>query len=333
MNLQKLLAENMLRFGSKNLDIKAVRALKRLVEQGATTQPVTIEYKQTYNLPTGQSDPAGYINNMFKGIMDAINANPEAQKMLAAKSIKITSMLFRGGASNSWAGQPTGFDRELNKPVMPIAPTETILYQKNKTLAATRAEACKNALLPLLANQGIKQTANVPTKVEGVVYNTAGVINPEGQIITVRLTVSYLATPDIDDTIVTKFVLNGSYYTKDGKSSTGTQLDTTTYQLSTMKLPANLKTSPNRLAAFEIKWNPNILLNPYKQPWYRWIFIYNAQGKIERIEGRVYDTALNASLQNVFKNNKNISPTDPTLKRMMDIVSPTYYSTFLQPFI
>ena len=34
MNLQKLLAENMLRFGSKNLDSKAKRTLNRLVEQG-----------------------------------------------------------------------------------------------------------------------------------------------------------------------------------------------------------------------------------------------------------------------------------------------------------
>jgi hypothetical protein len=74
-------------------------------------------------------------------------------------------------------------------------------------------------------------------------------------------------------------------------------------------------------------------MNPYKQPWYRWIFIYDTQGKIERVKGIVYDTTLNASLSNVFKNNDNISPTDSTLKRMMDLVSPTYYATFLQPFI
>lgn len=35
MNLQKLLAENMLRFGSKNLDTKAKQKLKRLAEQTA----------------------------------------------------------------------------------------------------------------------------------------------------------------------------------------------------------------------------------------------------------------------------------------------------------
>jgi hypothetical protein len=43
MNLEKLLAENMLRFGAKNLDSKSIRTLKQLIEQAAaTTDPNAI---------------------------------------------------------------------------------------------------------------------------------------------------------------------------------------------------------------------------------------------------------------------------------------------------
>jgi hypothetical protein len=59
MNLQKLLAENMLRFGSKNLDSNAKRKLKRLAEQGETQRVAPFSnYPYMLSkiaLPTGQT--------------------------------------------------------------------------------------------------------------------------------------------------------------------------------------------------------------------------------------------------------------------------------------
>ena len=334
--MKNTLAENLLRFGAKNLDQTTIDKLASLSEQAKSPSgTVTIPYKQTYNLAAGKFDASSYINEMLKGIMGAINSNPEAKKMLDNKSIKLIRASFQGGASNSWGGQDTGVDLELNN--TKATPTETVLYQKNKDLAAQRAEACKTALLPLLEKSGIKLGASLPTNtfIASAVYNTGGKLDLAGQVITVRLTFSYLSVTDIITITDIKptFIAHGSYYTKDGKSSRGTMFDPASLKTSTSALPPQLKAMPNRLAAFEVKWNPGVLKDPLKIPWYRWLFVYDEQGKIKQIIGKVYDTTLNANLRSIFKDNDNIPTNDPTLKYMMDLVSANYYNTYFKPFV
>lgn len=61
MNLQKVLAENMLRFGSKNLDSTAKQKLKRLTEQaGAKDEPAFVALGNA--LMTGRKKPYAWLS-------------------------------------------------------------------------------------------------------------------------------------------------------------------------------------------------------------------------------------------------------------------------------
>jgi hypothetical protein len=319
---KNILAENMLRFGVKNLKESDKQSLHHLTEQGGEGKAVVIPYKQIYSLKPGDAKPDSYINQMHAGILQAINSNPAAKAMFDSKSIKLVGAVFNGGASNTWGGKPTGFDRELNNTAQALTPTETVLYQKNLDLAKQRADACKTKLLELLAQDGIKIATINPPTINARVFNTGGKLNANAQIIEVKLFFDYLAVSDITamDDIKPKFISTGQYRTIDGKSPTGqVYTDTAVWQQSVAKLTPEQKKDTKRILAFEVKWNVNILKNPYKAPWYRWVFYYGADGKIERISGRVYDKTLNASLSNIFKDNNNIPKNDPSLLKILSI--------------
>lgn len=338
MKNKNILAENMLRFGVKNLLESNKIKLTHLVEQEKQSQSGTkIKYTglMTFAKP-GDSNPAGYIQSLMNGIMKAIYADPNTKNMITNQSMKLVAADIRGGSSNSWSGKQTGFDRELNGAV--VQPVKDELYQKNKDLARLRAEECEKVLLQQLTKKGIILSKNLVVITNGSVYNTGGKLDPKGQNIQVNLTFRYLQTSDISNytQIKPKFIAHGAYTTPAGKSITGRSLsdsDSGLFKLATGKLTPQMKNDANRLFAFEVKWNPDVLENPFKIPWYRWFFIYNAQGKIEKIQGVVYDTTLNQQLAAFFKNNPNITPNDPVLIYMMNLVSPDYYNKHVKPYI
>jgi predicted pyridoxine 5'-phosphate oxidase superfamily flavin-nucleotide-binding protein len=82
--MKNTLAENMLRFGAKNLNSNDVIKLQNLTEQ-VTAKPVTIPYTQTINLKAGVSDAASYIKSMADGILAAVNANAESKTRRISK--------------------------------------------------------------------------------------------------------------------------------------------------------------------------------------------------------------------------------------------------------
>jgi len=334
--MKNILAENMLRFGVKNLKESDKQILNRLAEQQKTpptsdTETVTIPYKQMYSLKPGDSKPDSYIGQMHKGILAAINSNAAAKAMFDSKSIKLVAAVFTGGASNVWGGKPTGFDRELNG--KSVAPTETALYKQNHDLAVQRADACKTALFGLLQQDGIKiATVNAP-KINAYVYNTGGKLSSKAQIIDVKLYFRYLSSSDLDklDDIQPAFIAVGQYKTIDGKSPTGqVYTDEVALQQSVAKLTPEQKKDPKRLLAFEVKWNANVVKDPYKTPWYRWVFYYGADGKIERIAGKCYDKNLNTSLGSYFKDSDNVPKNDPSLQRLLKISG---YESVLAPYM
>ena len=338
MKNKNILAENMLRFGVKNLLESNKIILTKLVEQQTQAPSGTkIKYTglMTFAKP-GDSNPAGYIQSLMNGIMKAIYADPNTKNMIESQSMKLVGADIRGGSSNSWSGKQTSFDRELNGAV--VQPVKDELYQKNKDLARLRAEECEKVLLQQLTKKGIILGKNLVVITNGSVYNTGGKLDPKGQNIQVNLTFSYLQTSDISNytQIKSKFIAHGGYTTPLGKSPTGNSLavtDSGLFKLATKNLTPEMKNDQNRFFAFEVKWNPDVLKDPYKKPWYRWFFIYNSQGKIERIQGVVYDRTLNQQLAGFFKNNSNIAPNDPVLIYMMSLVSPDYYNKRVKPYI
>ena len=334
--MRNILAENMLRFSVKNLNESDKQILNRLIEQEKTSSTseiptVTIPYKQLYSLKPGDSKPDSYIGQMHKGILNAINSDATAKAMFDSKSIKLVAAVFNGGASNVWGGKATGFDAELNG--TKVTPTETELYQKNHDLAVKRADECKTALFGLLQNDGIKIATVNPPKINAYVYNTGGKLSNQAQIIDVKLYFRYLDSSDIKkpEDILPTFIQIGSYKTVNGQSATKqVYTDTKAWQESVAKLTPEQKKDPNRLLAFEVKWNANNIKDAYKTPWYRWVFYYGTDGKIEKIDGKCYDTNLNASLGSYFKDNNNVPKNDPSLQQILKISG---YASVLAPYM
>ena len=311
------LAENMLRFGVKNLNNTSVNNLIRLTEADESGV-VRLSYKHLTQFEQGKSDASLYIDALMKGLTDKINGNAATKAMLDAGSIKLVSITIQGGASNVW-GKPTGYDTELNG--TKVQPTETTLYGKNLALAKARAQKCYDSMIPKLQAMGIKTTGNTAA-ITAVVYNTQGQLNKEAQNITVSVGFNWLSATDVTTIpdIKSTFILTGQYKCIDGKSPKGTvYTDNVARTQSVADLSPEQKKDPTRLLAFEIKWNAGVLKNPYKEPWYRWVFYYGKDGKIKNIRGKVYDTTLNTSLSGYFKNNDNIPKNDPAFLHILKI--------------
>ena len=328
--MRNILAENMLRFGVKNLsnsDMHKIQILSEADESGI----IRLSYKHLTQFKPGASDASLYIDALIKGLTDKINSNAATKAMLGAGSIKLVSITIQGGASNVWGGKTTGFDTELGGTTK-TTPTETILYGKNIALAKTRAQNCYDAMMPKLKAIGIKTEGNQAT-ITSVVYNTNGQLNEAAQNVTVSVGFNWLSTTDISvpTEIKKTFIETGQYRCIDGKSPTGqVYTDTKVWAESVAGLTPEQKKDDKRLLAFEIKWNANVLKNPYKAPWYRWVFYYGTDGKIKNIRGTVYDTALNTSLSGYFKNSDNIPKTDPAFLHILQISG---YDKIVAPYL
>lgn len=340
--MKNILAENLLRFGAKNLSKSARLNLNKLNEDVKIGNPVTINYKQIVNFQPGKLATAADIQSIFKGVFAELQKNPETAAMLNSKSISLKSARFIGSSSNYWNQQigKTAFNRTADGKVIAANEQQGSMegYNLNLKLANDRANSCQAQLIKLLQQQGVLvNTATLNPTTAALVYDTGGKLDTTKQYLQVQLQFNYISPNDIisTNTIKPQFILTGTY-TANGLSSTKTsdlkQQDLNSYRTSTDLLTPAMKNDPNRLCAFEVKWNPNVLATAWKKPWYRWLFIYNQQGKIVRIKGIVYDPELNQQLQNYFKNG-DIPLNDPTMIYMMNLNDPGYYDKHIKPYI
>jgi hypothetical protein len=334
----------------KSRILKMYNVNSNLIKEG-----VTIPYSQVSVYDAGSSDPSKFIDEFVKNLIAKIDSDAAAKAMRLSGQMVLAKGFFTGGASNSWGKMATGYDRENN--MAQAKPTETVNYQKNYDLALERAKKFEEALWPKLAVYKIKKSPDLSViKTSAYVLNTGGkgdssrdqktFPNP-GQKIYVNLVFEYSQKLEEskDATKITSldqfrnnFVLTGSYYCngKNGLGSPSSSTDTYVNQCS--KLPANLKDG-NHISAWEIKWNPNVMKNPYTVPVYRWNFYWGADGKIKTIVGQQYNNDVKYPANKLFPPSQNVAKDDKTLLYMMGLndgettTGGKLYGKLIKPFI
>ena len=315
------------------------------------TEAFKLDFVGNGDYAVGSVDPSLFIDKYVTDLVTKIDANPEGKKMrLSPTGMYCSSINIIASASNSWGGKATGFDHNNNW--TPATPTETDLYQKNKDLALKRSSSFETYLFQKLAKFNIKKDPTI-TKVssESWVMDTGGKTDKDptrdntkyprmGQFI--KCTMKFKTVDEINDvkTIETfndispKMVLTGSYFCN-GKTSQGNSGRPDDYY---GQCPQNIRTSADKIAAFEIKWNPGVMKNPYTVPLVRWNFYWDPTGrKITKITSQQYNNTY--PIDKMFPPSSNVSKSDSKLIYMMGISegnttsSNQRYGKYVKPYI
>ncbi len=312
------------------------------------TEAVVIQHSERSTYAAGATDPSAFIDTFIKNLIAKIDADPEAKKMRASSGGMIcSSITVTAGASNSWGCQPTGFDHTNSWKL--VTPTETDLYQKNKDLALKRSSSFETSLFQKLTKYNIKKADVTKISTQSWVVDTGGKNDKDrdvtaypnaGQFITCRMVFKTLdeiydiKTIDTYPDISPKMVLTGSYFCN-GKNSLGGEGSPDDYK---NQCPQIIRNSSDKIASFEIKWNPNVMKNPYTVPLVRWNFYWDPTGKkITKITSQQYNNTY--PIDKVFPPSTNVSKNDAKLIYMMGISegnttsSNARYTKYVKPYI
>lgn len=331
-----------------------------LNEQVAATEQVRVSFSFRAAYPVSSSDPTPFLADFTKTLIEKINAQPNGAKMLKSGEMTLNAGTFTAGASNTWLGKITPYDAENNYGKAPKQNLEDSLYKKNVELALKRAQTFRPALFNFLKQNNISDSDSAKVTFKTIVLNTGGVKdevrdtskypNP-GQFMNVVLLFRY--KKDIGETVITtteqittytqiksNMLLTGSYYCN-GKNSEGrVVLETEMKNImnESCKGVGGIKPENKKYPmAFEMKWNTNVLKDPYTLPILRWVFSYGEGGKINKVTRYVYNKKY------IFLRNdvpqKTVSVTDKEMKYYMGIRSNEpetggpFYAKFIQPYI
>jgi hypothetical protein len=339
-----------------------VRKNEILLNEQKTTTKTTSEVKISFNFKAAyavnSSDPTPFLADFTKTLLEKINSAEEGPLMLKSGEMTLFSGTFTAGASNTWLGKATPYDKENNYAVAPKEQNfEDPLYKKNVELALKRAQAFRPALFNFLKQNKISDSDTAKVAFKTIVLNTGGVkdesrdktkyANP-GQFMTVTLVFKYKRDMTTvtstgktsTDTIKTytditpNMILTGSYYTN-GKNSLGMTAVDDMFVKQREKLDRN-KWDNKHMTAYEIKWNTNVVDDPWTAPILRWVFYWNENNKIERVVRFAYDKKFIANMSTVPQREVRIN--DPEMLYYFGIRENrpdggTNYAKFIQPFI
>jgi len=332
-----------------------IRSLYNLINEQSVPPPVPtiIKVSDEDSLAMDSKDAKGFLSKFVKDILTNIDNDPQAKNTMNNGQMEILSLVVRGGASNVWGGKTTGYDFENDRKTAGIK-TETVLYQKNKDLAAVRSDQFKNNLIAELSKYNIKVSSNVKIKTDAYVYNTGGVNDTRrdttkfpnnGQFLSATIQLSYLNTPFNISTITQvgvpnipkKFVMTGAYFCN-GKNSQNQVSKEDTYLKQCESLSATSKDN-SHISAWEIKWAPNENGISDVIPVVRWNFFWNSGGTIDRVSRIPHKTKYEGkeSFDKLIPANDNVGADDYMLKVLMglsegDVNGGSTYKTYITPF-
>jgi outer membrane protein OmpA-like peptidoglycan-associated protein len=127
-------------------------------------------------------------------------------------------------------------------------------------------------------------------------------------------------------TKITKdMILTGSYYCDGMNSERITAVDNTINPWCNL-LPKNLW-DRNHISGFEIKWNTNVVKDPYVEPLTRWVFVWGKDGKIKQIR------KIDNIKTNGITEGKPVPLNDPELIYYMNLNAPGRYEKYVKPYI
>jgi len=333
----KLISEQVTKTVTKEKTDTGVK-ITEVTKEGIPIGP----YTQNVNFPTGSNAVSPDTFKTFTdGIMNLINTNPETKKMLEEKNIQLTFIDVIGGASNTWGGNPTGYDMENDrKTAAKTTPTDSG-YTSNKNLATQRAQIFLNNLIAFLSQQGITVNNEIPKKSSAYVINTGGFGDNDtrrdpkflpGQFVSVNLKFNYVKTTTterFEPRFDPKYIIQGSYNCAGiSGNKTRAKIDSVvpnrcsknnTWQIPLSNnpnytLPYDGKAVPGSesfLAIYEIKFNKmfsddiakkKIQIDTKIQPFIRWNFSWD-KGKIVKITiGNAPDVGENIITNNNLMN-------------------------------
>ena len=332
-----------------------IRSLYNLINEQSGTPPVPtiIKVSDEDSLAMDSTNAKVFLSKFVNDILTKINNDPQAKNTMNNGQMEILSLIVRGGASNVWGGKPTGCDFENDRKT-PGIKTETVLYQKNKDLAAVRSDQFKNNLIAELSKYNIKVSQNVSIKTVANVYNTGGVNDTRrdttkypnnGQFLSATIQLSYLNTPfnitmstfENVKEIPKEFVITGSYFCN-GKNSRNESAREDTYVKQCQSLPTNLKNGEH-ISAWELKWAPKVVDNPDVIPVVRWNFFWNSGGTIDRVSRVLFNKPYKGkeTFDKLIPSSNSVGVDDYMLKSMMglpegDTNGGTTYVKYIDPF-
>jgi len=330
------------------LEMHIKEVAKVLNRKPLLTEEVNIQHSEKSTYAAGATDPSAFIDTFITNLIAKIDANPEAKKMRTSSGGMICSNItVTAGASNSWGGKPTGFDHTNDWKV--VTPTETDLYQKNKDLALKRSSSFETSLFQKLAKFNIKKADVTKISTQSWVVDTGGKTDKDkdtvtypnaGQFITCRMVfktideIYNISGIKTFNDISPKMVLTGSYFCN-GKTSQGGAGRPDDYS---NQCPQIIRNSADKISAFEIKWNPGVMKNPYTVPLVRWNFYWDPTGKrITKITSQQYNNSY--PIDKIFPPSTNVSKSDSKLIYMMGISegnttsSNQRYAKYVKPYI
>jgi hypothetical protein len=229
----------------------------------APTQPtqVTVKYKFKSLYPVNSTDPKAFLKQFSDGILAEINKTPEGQQMLKSGQMTLLWGKITAGASNTWGGKATPYDKENN--YVTNGPTGqdfgSQLYKLNVDLAYRRAVDFRKYLFATLKTNKISDNPQATITYNTMVVNTGGVKdesvtdkskypNP-GQYIEVNLRFAYSKDIPSSDIVTTEssssltltqikpgFFITGSYFC-DGRNSELSPGMDDTYKTQCSELP------------------------------------------------------------------------------------------------
>jgi hypothetical protein len=337
------------------------------IKNNLINEAVTITSTQKATYEPGQSDPSGFIDTFVETLLTKINENSEAKDLLSKNKLMLEKVYVAAGSSNNWNGVKTSYDlnNKLDTKLLVTVPTDkdNVLYNKNLALAKKRGETFLPSIIAKLQAKGIKVSNSYSSKVTPFVVDTGGMLdsardetvykNP-GQYIGCSIIVGnedeiqkfnkkMLTLSDIKK----DFVLTGSYYCDQnnainrGKGIGKAELDTYSPMCNAVQKLYSGKASElaKYISAFEIKWQPNVLKNPWVYPVMRWEFTWadDGAGKLKISSVKLKEIKKSLIPASIFPSTES-SVDDTTLKYMMGLTEGdtagggTIYKTYIEPY-
>jgi len=330
------------------------------------TLDMRLEEEGSYT--ANSADPTAFIDKMLNNILAKINENPEAKTLLTEKKLVVKGLYVLASSSNRWGTKQTSYDRtrssspphdfsSIRKVKTFSGDSDNKLYQLNLDLANNRAKNFLPKMIAKLKAKGIGLSENTIQKSSGVVTYTNGKLDKDsglpykGQFVQIYLALGNKVDVDTFRVNITKlddikegFVLKG-YYNCFGKNSIGRDATSTPNVYLPMCQPVINKYASTQqanmliktLGSFEIKWNPNVINEPFDEPIRRWTFnwIRNSAGRviikdvsvlnINKVQGKWVPPGLFAP--------GNVSPSDPQLVYMMNLGGAGLWDKFVRPYL
>ena len=284
-------------------------------------------------------DPSKFVDTVVNNIIQQIQSVPEAAADYKIGMLQLDpeeTVFIRAGASNSWGGQsmpytlannykstniptpkPGEFDIDANHPN----------YKKNKDLALARANKFYDVLVQKLKEKGI-DISGAKKKVKPFIVDTGGKTDKDrpadkknpGQHIFVNIRFKKGKFDFEKVEVKVDQLLTGAYFCN--------KLNSLGFRATAIDGCGTWR--DQRLSAFEIKYDKNVIGNAFVVPVARWYLNWGKDGMIKNFTLVKYDPLNKDKGVEIGRVKESIQNT--TCKYYMNLINPNRWQVAVEPF-